>query len=94
MPASLDKRCSRYLAPNGVQFSNFMRTASSFGAILHIQILDIWNERVRCHQNRGLVTLLVTIVPSMLEESIEIEVFSSAKVLLAVAQAMELARIE
>ena len=47
------------------------------------KILDILDERVRRRQKQDLVTLLGTVVPSMLKESIEIEVFFSAKVLRA-----------
>ena len=57
-------------------------------------ILDVLDERVPRCQKRVLVTLLVTMVPSMSKKDIEIEVLFSAKVARAGIQAMKLGRIE
>ena len=44
------------------------------------KILDVLDERVPRCQKRVLVTLLITVVPSMSEEAIEVKIFFSAKV--------------
>ena len=58
------------------------------------KILYVLDERVPRCQKRVLVTLLITVVPSMSEEEIEIEVLFSAKVLRAGAYAVKLTGIE
>ena len=44
------------------------------------KILYVLNERVPRCLKRVLVTLLITVVPSMSEEDIEVKIFFSAKV--------------
>ena len=79
MSASLDKRCSQYIAPVGVRSSNLTSSAS----IIFIAILLVHNsrrlkERVPRRQKRGFITLLVTVLPLILKESIYKKVFFTA----------------
>ena len=55
-------------------------------------VFDIANERVPGLQQRGFVSFIVAIEPSMLKESIEIELLLSAKVLRAEIKSMEFGR--
>ena len=57
-------------------------------------VFDILDEGVRRRQKRVLITLLVTVVPSMSQEDIEIKFFFSAKVPRAGTQAVKLTPIE
>ena len=57
-------------------------------------VLDVADERVPSLQQRAFVSLIVATVPSMLKESIEEEIFFSAKVARAVIKAMKPSRIE
>ena len=56
--------------------------------------VEVLDERVRSRQKLILVTLLINVVPSMLQKSIEIKDFLSAEVARAGGQAIELGRIE
>ena len=58
------------------------------------KIIDVLDERFPRRQKRVLVTLFVTVVPSMSEKDIEIKVFFSARVLRAKTQTVKLTRVE